>query len=243
MTHAASLEQLREIDTEIRSAGEPRSLAPNRPAPSKLESIGRTLLTEHVPRATGATFVAQVARVARAQLESFPENIFWDFELMAKTMLEAAVRGSLQELADTIGGLHERFGQPPISFRYAHDFVYGFDWAKWVARKPAERRDVGPFSLEFLRALHHRGDEMLEMIANDDPKYGRLPPKAPRNPFPFSREPEHELALHLELARQGWIPVEAWRFDAPVLWDRPFARHREERATEIGIPQNPQEHC
>jgi hypothetical protein len=168
----------------------------------------------------------------------FPGNIYWDLDrLVAGLVSEAESEAALGEALSEAETLHRMFGgHSAIRFRYVHDFLYGFDWAKWVARDPAARSRVGPFDRAFLAYTQRRGRELLELIARDDAKYHRLRDERPRNPFPFSREPEHERRLHEDLARRGLLPVESWRSDATPRWDLPFAAEREARARALSIP-------
>ncbi|MCA9707587.1 MAG: aldo/keto reductase [Myxococcales bacterium] len=143
----------------------------------------------------------------------------------------------LRRQCEQIAALQDLFGQgTAIRFRYVHDFVYGFDWAKWVARDPAARASVGPFEPPFLAFMLERGHQLLQLIADGrDRKYPPLPDDRPRNPFGFSREPEAEIALHQSLAADGLLPVEAWRVDAQPRWDRPYAELRRQRALALGL--------
>mgnify|MGYP003381377507 CR=1 FL=1 len=45
-----------------------------------------------------------------------------------------------------------------------------------MAKAPRDRAAVGPFEPEFLAYLEHRAGELVELIAADDRKYGRLNP-------------------------------------------------------------------
>jgi hypothetical protein len=114
-----------------------------------------------------------------------------------------------------------------------HDLTLGFDWAKWVAAAPADRQAVGPFDRAFLRSMLERGRELLALIRVDDAKYPRLVSGEPRNPFVFSREPDHEVRLHRELAARRLIPVRAWEPNATPVWDRPFQAEREALALAL----------
>ena len=122
--------------------------------------------------------------------------------------------------------------------------MYGYDWAKWVARDPARRDWVGPFDQEFLRYSRRRAGELFELIQRDDTRYPRLHDGGFRNPFGFSRQPAAETALFEDLAHDRLIPVEAWRIGAEPSWDRPFADLRLKRAERIeqegSAPADPQ---
>lgn len=176
---------------------------------------------------------------ALATLEHFPENIFWDLDGLASSVIRDAWKhtdpaASLAAAFDDIASLYAVFGRATaIRFRYVHDFVYGFDWAKWVRRDPAARAGVGPFDRVFLRALLARGEELLDLIERDDPEYPRLRDEGSRSPFPFSREPEDEARLHRSLVGEALIPVRAWCIDPEPVWDRPFAELRAARAAAM----------
>jgi hypothetical protein len=213
------------------------SLAPGREhaAPlSQLEMSSRLEVELRVAVARG------LGSIARAVARHFPENLFCDLEVLGRTLEVAAARDGargVDEIAGAIVDLHEIFGvETPIRFRYVHDFLYGFDWARWVRRDPGVRAGVGPFDRAFLAHSRRRAEELAGLIANGDAKYGALPATGEyRNPFPFSRDPESERVLLRDLARRGWIPVEAWRADLEPRWDRPYQEERERRARELGF--------
>lgn len=177
--------------------------------------------------------------IARAVERSFPNNLFCDLEIVAATLGGAAAREGVtgvERASGAIVELHEVFGcATELQFRYVHDFLYGFDWARWVRRDPEVRAGVGPFDPAFLAHARRRGDELALLIAEDDPKYGRLPKGVDRNPFPFARDPASEELLLRDLAARGWIPVEAWRADATADWTRDYVTERERRARELGL--------
>jgi len=191
--------------------------------------------------AVDAAFVAGLARVADAQAEAFPGNLFWDFDAFAASVYaEARVAADPHALLEEVCGiaceLMALFGAlSPIRFRYVHDFMYGFDWARWVAREPGARHGVGPFALPFLRYIYRRGLELVELIGRGDAKYGPLADGSHRNPFGFSRSPADERRLLEDLAARRLVPVPAWSSVEPPVWDRPFAALREERARVLGV--------
>lgn len=187
--------------------------------------------------------------LALAQLDAFPGNLFWDLDLIALAIVDQAralepdpAAACVVDRFERMVDLQRLYGRAtPINFSYVHDFVYGFDWAKWVAREPSVHADVpAPFSLRFLDHMDTRGRELIELIARDDHKYPSLPDDEARNPFPFSREPEAEIRLHRELARRELIPVPTWSADALTLdwstrWREPFQARRVEVAGELGL--------
>ncbi len=216
------------------------TLAPARTRPTPLAGLVAVLTRGDAP--LEAALAAALGAVVEAQLESFPDNLFWDSDFLASSLVaearatEAPV-AFVREASGVIVELMRIYGmRSPIRFQYVHDFTYGFDWAKWVRRSPTDRRDVGPFDLEFLRYSRRRGHELLALIAQDDAEYPSLLDDRPRNVFRFSRDPEDEIRLLRDLAARGLLPVEAYRIDASPRWDRPFAELRTERASALGIP-------
>ena len=239
--------RLREVDARLDAASpERRSLDPSRRKATRLEELADIELAG-VAEPFHAAYVHGLCSLAIAQLESFPENIFWDLDFPAREVLRQATecveaegsdvgRALLVELFERMAGLQRLYGhQTPISFRYVHDFTYGYDWVKWVGREPDQDGSVGPFDLDFLRYMDRRGHELLALIEADDAKYPQLRDEKPRNPFPFSREPDDEVRLLSALAERGEIPVEAWRVDAKPEWERPYAKLRVECAGRMGL--------
>lgn len=169
----------------------------------------------------------------------FPENLFGDLDRLAHDL--ALVRDqegepAMAARAARIAHVHALFGRETVlHFRYTHDFLYGYDWARWVARLPAERGGVGPYDDAFLAYSEQRASELCALVAADDGKYGRLAPGAHRNPFPFRRDLDSERVLHRALAADDLVPVQAWRRDGAATWDRPFSALREERARALGL--------
>jgi hypothetical protein len=182
-----------------------------------------------------------ITEIVEAQLRSFPENLFWDLDLLGARLVAQSSSASepaerLLDLADRIARLQDLYGQrTPIRFRYVHDFLYGFDWARWVTRRPADRAGVGPFDQAFLAYGFERGHELLALIEAGDVKYPPLDAGDARNPFRFSREPDDERRLLRDLAARELVPVEAWRPDGRARWREPFSDLREERARALGL--------
>ena len=185
----------------------------------------------------------QLALIELVCLEHFPENIFWDTDLLGCTMYTQALATKkpeehlLQQSAQVIN-LLKGFGKySSISFRYIHDFSYGFDWAKWVKRAPASRKQHGPFSKHFLSYLQQRGLELEELISQDDEKYHRLEQdEVYRNPFVFSREPADETRLLQKLASENHIPAPAWSCNQQPQWEQPYADIRDLYSKQLKIP-------
>jgi hypothetical protein len=241
--HAASLERLRAIGTRLRDrVGVLRSLSPGRREATPLVELGERLLTDAVPPELGEAFGRALEALVEAQSQNFPRSLFWDFDYPAARLLAAAAcdfQASSKRLADAstlLVTLQRAYGEASeIKFRYAHDFTYGFDWARWVLRESASRENVGPFDIEFLLHLQRRAREIGKLIAGNDERYPRLPQGVDRNPFGFTRGPLEEERLHRDLAERGLIPVEAWRVDAVPRWREPFSEFRAERARALGL--------
>jgi hypothetical protein len=184
---------------------------------------------------------ATASAVAGAQLHSFPENLFWDFDFYltsvhARASTAPDYASYLEQVTRMTVDVMRLYGnQSPIQFRYVHDFMYGFDWARWVRRDPEARSRVEPFGLDFLQRLESRGRAILTLIEADDEWYPRLAEGTSRNPFPFSREPEDELRLYRVLAERGWMPVEAWRSEARPDAARDYDSLREDAARSLGL--------
>lgn len=218
-----------------------RSLAPGRELARELRVVCGAAARPDDADTTLLALADGVAELCAAMMHSFPDNLCCDLDLVVAQALRRA-----RACVDPATAVNEHFGQmsqlqrlygegTPIRFRYVHDFLYGFDWAKWVSRDPDLRMHVGPFDPEFLGQLERRAHELTLLIADDDDVYGQLAPACSRNPFPFSREPADELRLHRELAARGLVPVAAWDPDAQADWRRPSAALRVERAAALGL--------
>lgn len=241
----AALRRLMARDAQLQREGVRRgTLAPDRRIARSLEALGRALLPRlhELPGGTATAWSEGLVATTVAIRTHFPDNVLWDLDHLAASVLRdasddpSAAAERVQTAFAEVLELHALFGcGSPIRFRYVHDFAYGFDWAKWVRRDAAARSGVGPFDLAFLRSLRQRGHELLALIEQDDEVYPRLRTRGARNPFAFSREPEEELSLYRDLAAQGLIPVRAWTFDEPPVWDRSFAEEREARARALGL--------
>ena len=242
--HGPALSQLASVDAELRDGGAARlSLAPDRDRATSLAALGERHLSETVSPELGQLFVDGLVTVARAMLQSFPGNLFWDLDYPAArlfTLLASRAADPAQALGasvEVIVTLQQRFGRgSKLGFRYAHDFLYGYDWSRWVRRAPAARAGVGPFDLRFLEALARRGEELSLRIDRGDPEYPRLEAGSTRNVFDFNRDPEWELRLHRELVVRDLVPVRAWLPDAAPRHDRPYTELRAECARALGIP-------
>jgi hypothetical protein len=209
-----------------------RSLAPGRRHSRSADEVAAQV-AGGAPAA--AELTATLREIEAAAAAAFPGNIFWDTELLAAELLRAGP-GEIAAQGRRIAGLQALYGHnTAIRFRYVHDFLYGYDWAKWIQREPEERAGVGPFAPAFIDHQERRARELEQLIAADDAVYPSLPEGQVRNPFPFSREPEAEALLLADLAAGGLLPVEAWDPAASPRWDRPYADLRVERAAALGL--------
>jgi hypothetical protein len=230
-------------------AGPLRTLDPTRELATPLVDVHARALLE-LPSEWRTSLAEPLAggliELALAQLDAFPGNLFWDLDLIACETARAAraaptpasARETIADRLARMAGLQTLYGRATaINFSFVHDFVYGYDWIKWLSRTPVTGF-APPFGLEFLTYMHARGLELLDLIAQGDREYPRLVDAQPRNPFPFSRAPADELRLHRELARRGLIPVPTWSATTDTREldrSRPWSRARIELADELGL--------
>ncbi len=215
--------------------GGARSLAPGRARATPL-----TVLVDDLAQgdeARGLALSVALAQVVGAELEHFPENLFWDSDALAASLARETDEEGLASRARTLESLMRLYGvRGPMRFQYVHDFVYGFDWALWVSRHPTDRAAVPPFGMPFLRHSERRGRELHALIARgDDPRYRPLPEGSRRNVFRFSREPADEERLMRTLALEDGIPVQAWSLTAAGEYRRDFHALRVSVARRLGI--------
>lgn len=233
------------LTTRPAREAEPRSrwssLSPDRRYARDPGQIGAVLAERGVATRIVRAVEAGLGEIEASIHAAFPDNLFADLDKLAAGIAREAAAGPeplahIARATDTTVTLMHLFGcGTTIRFRYVHDFIYGFDWAKWVRKDPGARAEVGPFDQAFLSRMVGRGHELLALIEANDAKYPRLPGEGARNPFGFSREPEDERALFTDLAVRGLLPVAAWDCDASAVWDRPFAELRRERAVALAL--------
>lgn len=215
-----------------------QSLAPGRERASSLSAIGDRVLGSGIPDALALAWSHGIVDVAIAMRDAFPENLFWDLDRLAASLLSAGSDpAAITEHAARLVRVQHVFGRhTPVAFRYVHDFSYGFDWAKWVAKDPAARGTAPPFATVFVEAMIARGHELHALIAEgSDAKYPPLPGGEARNPFGFSREPPAEARLMRHLAEHDLLPVRAWDDAHVPRWDRPYAALRRQAAHALGV--------
>jgi hypothetical protein len=161
-------ERLLHVDREL---GERRSLHPGRARASTLGELAALLLADGDPPALKAAFARGLGAVARAIARNFPDNIFWDLDFLAAGLVASGRRAlsELDQATELLVDVQVRYGaDSPIRFRYVHDFLYGYDWARWVARAPLERQHIGPYDLAFLERMGQRAAELRDLIEAGD---------------------------------------------------------------------------
>ncbi len=224
-----------------------RSLAPGREQATSAVALYDSV-REHAPNLGAISLDAWVTgftALIQAVQQHFPENLFLDFDALATASAregvlagativhergrDATAAARISEVLRVATNLQTAFGGGgPVGFRYTHDYIYGFDWARWVAAEPQSRAAIGPYDLAFQVRMAERGEELAVAIASgQDADYPQLEPGTSRNPFSFKRTPEAEAATLKDLASRAAIPVEAWSPVGRATWSRPFAKIRE----------------
>ncbi|MBN3940956.1 MAG: hypothetical protein V7L21_21265 [Nostoc sp.] len=223
------------------------SLNPQKTLMTSFAELGNLIAEQNTDIKIITTIQQTLESIVRTQLENFPENIFWDFDFLVRSMLRQALTADegaitfLKIFSKKMISLTEMFGnKTEMRFRYVHDFMYGFDWARWVQKEPQNRAHVEPFSLVFFDYLLAKGKELLQRINHGQVISYKLCETGYRNPFTFSREPEDEYRLLTCLAEEQLIPVAAWNWNANPIWNRPFQEMRQQLALKLDI--QPQRH-
>jgi hypothetical protein len=222
-----------------------QSLRPEGGPPRSLVTLAETILPPGRTRTPlhdqqQIAWAMALSDLARAIAREFPENLFADLDHVASELRRVVAESghvALERTIDPLVRIHRLYGKSSrIRFRYVHDFLYGFDWARWVARDPGDRTRCGNYDLVFLAHVEKRAAELEALVEADDPSYPRLAPGAFRNPFPFDREPAAENELFRTLARADLLPIRAWDADAACATSgRPFTALREARAKDLGL--------
>jgi hypothetical protein len=220
------------------------SLNPHKNLMTSFTELGSLIFENTTDSQLISTIHKTLESIVYAQMQNFPENLFWDFDFMVSSMLKQAfLKGNravefLECFGEKMVLLTQTFGiNTDIHFRYVHDFIYGFEWARWVQKDPQNRADITPFDLNFLDYLLNKGKELLQRISLNEVTYYKLSDTGYRNPFTFSREPEDERLLLTYLAKEQLIPVAAWNWNAQPVWNKPFQQMREELSLKLNIRQ------
>ena len=218
----------------------PLSLNPHKNLITSFQDIGNLIVERTDDVQIIQCLYNTVERIVRAQLVNFPENIFWDFDFMIRNMLEQAIIADdkailfLESFGNKLVELMELFGfTKEIRFQYVHDFMYGFDWARWVNKEPEKRAEIQLFSLTFLDNVLSKSKAILQLMSVDDTRYHHISSQSYWNAFCFSRDPEHEYRLLTHLAAYELIPVATWNWNASPVWNKPFDQIREELSSKL----------
>ncbi|MBN3927804.1 hypothetical protein [Nostoc sp. NMS4] len=218
------------------------SLSPQKTLITSFAELGNLIREETTDIEIITTLQQTLESIVSTQLQNFPENIFWDFDFLVSSMLRQALTADegaipfLKVFGEKMVCLTEMFGsKTEIRFRYVHDFIYGFDWARWVQKEPQNRAHVEPFSLVFFDYLLAKGKELLQRIKHGQVVSYKLCETGYRNPFTFSREPEDEYRLLTYLAEEQLIPVAAWDWNASPVWNKPYQEMRQQLALKLNI--------
>jgi hypothetical protein len=223
------------------------SLNPQKTLITSFAELGNLIGEQNTDIQIITTLQETLESIVCSQLQNFPENIFWDFDFLVSSMLRQALIADegavtfLKVFGEKMVRLTEMFGnKTEMRFRYVHDFIYGFDWARWVQKEPQKRSNVEPFSLVFFDYLLAKGKELLQRINHGQVTSYKLCDTGYRNPFTFSREPEDEYRLLTYLAEEQLIPVAVWNWNACPVWNKPFQEMRQQLALKLDI--QPQRH-
>ncbi|MHC5611661.1 MAG: hypothetical protein ACYTXA_11735 [Nostoc sp.] len=223
------------------------SLNPHKTLITSFTELGNLITEQNTDIKLLATLQKTLECIVYTQLQNFPENIFWDFDFLVSSILRQALvadEGAISFLTvfgEKMVSLTEMFGnKTEMRFRYVHDFIYGFEWARWVQKEPQKRAHIEPFSLVFLDYLLVKGKELLQRISHGQVTSYKLCDTGYRNPFTFSREPKDEYRLLSYLAEEELIPVAVWNWNASPVWNKPFQEMRQQLALKLDI--QPQRH-
>lgn len=218
------------------------TLNPQNKSITSFVELGNLITKETKDSQIITTLINTLEIIVCAQLRNFPKNIFWDFDFMVSGILRQALADQdgaiafLDKFAQKMVSLTELFGiQSEIKFRYVHDFIYGFEWARWVQKAPEKRVTVEPFSLTFIDYLLDKSEELTQRIRQGRCPDYKLCAEGFRNPFSFSRAPKDEYLLFTHLAKERLIPVPAWSWNAVPIWNQSFGDLREELALKLNI--------
>ncbi len=227
----------------VRSGASWASLKPKKKRALSLVELGESVLEGVDPlllhEQQASAWAMAMSHVTRAIVRNFPENIFVDLDLVAVALRDVVIAEghvALEQTIDPLVEIHRLYGKSsPIRFQYVHDFLYGFDWARWVASEPKERGAIGPFDRRFLQRSVERAHELEALIANEDATYPAIAPGTFRNPYGFQRDPKSERALFLDLAKNDLLP--ACPRTGKATWNAPFVQQRLACAKRLGLVQ------
>lgn len=198
---------------------------PSASSPSRLAAYVSDLYDDEMIWAHFSDYLEQMILSIR---HHFPENIFWDLDYMIAYAVRESQKFKEPELfweayTQKLNHLLAVFGcHGEIRFRYLHDFTYGFDWARWVRKDLPSRKNVQPFEMAFFDRTISRGEELLELIRQNDSRYHRLQTSSYRNPFSFSRDILEEKEMMCWLSNNNGLPIAQWNANGPINFEKDF---------------------
>lgn len=240
----------KELDIKINQLVKDRhSVSPNRQGSSHLTYVIEQFDSGNTKNYSIEYLYIVMEGVVDSILENYPENIFWDLDFLASNMFTKIQEEETNTVKEKVASRYRQklrdifqlFGnKTDINFRYIHDFIYGFDWCKWVrsSQSNIEIKMLDPFGICFLDSIEKRGLEILELIAKNDENYVSLDSGVYRNPFTFSRGTEDEIRLFEDLAKTGDIPVPGWQAYGEVQYKKDYSLIRNQRAKALKIHSN-----
>ena len=203
------LEKITSLDKEIKKGTFFYSLSPFKVRPTLPSELAKASLNK-IAKKERKDFLENLSALYISQFENFPLNIFWDLDHLISHLVSLKNSEERFDFSIKIQFLNEIYGIKNLNFSYTHDFIYGFDWQRWVQKDYKNRKNSKPFGDVFLDYLIKRSEELRNLIEQNDKKYPKLKKDEARNPFNFSRDPENEIKLHLQLAEKNLIPLKSW---------------------------------
>ncbi|WCL50907.1 hypothetical protein [Leptospira sp. GIMC2001] len=189
-------------------------------------------------------FAEKFATIIDSILINFPKSIFWDFDYFCKSLMSEKQsiedwKSEFDQRLELILSINERFGcKSSIRFQYYHDFLYGFDWFKWMNLENRESSKADPFGIEFLSYINNRGKEMEVLIEKNSEEYGQIEDHSFRNPFYFTRTDNDEMLLMRNLASNDELPLQTWKLYPNLECKKDYSEIRNKRAFELNISAN-----
>lgn len=217
------------------------SASPHKKMASSMKELAKTLFPYAKSDEKKLKWAQGMSLIINAQVDNFPENLFSDYDYLGHFIWENVPDEEKISYCEKIVQLYQEFGvHSEIHFQYIHDFIYGFDWARWVSKHKAAdecslpEKIPGPYDPIFLEYMRERGYEILELIDKNDQKYGKIPKDTNRNPFCFKRTPNYEIKVFNQLAENSSIPCKAWNIHENPCWSKDFETVRLEVADSMG---------
>jgi hypothetical protein len=229
------LSKLAQIDLEFRKAIPfPKSLNPELDEPRTLCEIFCILYSGKESDIIWDEFLSVTEQIIRSQFVYYPQNIFWDFDYLLFYIWSQKNKDVLFAMAKKILNVQLYYSSiNSINFAYIHDFIYGYDWDRWVRKDIKNRYLVGLYDLKFLSYLEKRGLQIIDSIGSDE-RYPVLVKNQNRNVYNFHRHGAAEIKTLTSLAKEENIPIQGWRTDGGE-WDcaKNYMLLREKKANEL----------